>query len=527
MRENVLHLFDRDSTGDYTLYYVRVPAGDTSAPTSSVTALPAESAAHIPVSWFGQDNSGGSGLAFFDVYVSTDGGQFVHWQHQTLDYSAVFQGGFGRTYSFYSIATDTAGNREVSPLTSDAWTAVTRTNHAPTLAPMADVVVKEGETLLVLAEATDADGQDELTFSLGPNAPAGVIIHPFTGVISWATGEASGPSESLLTVQVMDSGLPRLGAVRTFKVTVSDDNSPPILSTVANRTINEGRLLTITNQAIDFDRPAQHLTFRLAPGAPDGAAIDPVTGVFQWRPTETQGGTTNLFLISVQDDGAPSLSATQRFSVIVRDTQSDFVLSVGTTNLLAGTSNTVPLQLVSSADLGWMTFALEAGDPHLVNLDLRSLAEEVAGASFEPMGESRFRIRLEFDSSRVQSGSRTVAQLNLLTQGSGHSSIAEFGLDELTAARSGGEEIQRAGLVGGRVFVIEHEPMLDGARAATGSVGLTIYGLPGHRYRLQSRAGLEPGALWQDEATVQLNGTFEHIERAALGMPRFFRVIEE
>jgi hypothetical protein len=286
-------------------------------------------------------------------------------------------------------------------------------------------------------------------------------------------------------------------------------------------------LLVITNAADDFDLPLQNLTFSLDGGVPAGAAIDPVTGIFQWRPTETQGGTTNLFRVRVQDDGSPSMSATQKFSVVVRDTQSDFILSVGTTNLLAGTSNTVPLQLTSSADLAQMVFDLEAIDPHLVNLDLQSLGEEVASASFEPVGGGSFRIRVDFDPNQLQTGARTLARLNMATQLSGHSSIAHLDLEGLTASRTGGESTGRGAGQGGRVFVIEHEPLLDTTLVNPGRLLLTLYGLPGQRYLLQSTAILGAGAVWENEVSVELTGTYETLERLVTGSPRFYRIVEE
>ena len=55
-------------------------AGDTTAPSSSVSALPATtSTKSFNVSWSGSDNSGGSGIASYDVYVSDNGGNFASW----------------------------------------------------------------------------------------------------------------------------------------------------------------------------------------------------------------------------------------------------------------------------------------------------------------------------------------------------------------------------------------------------------------------------------------------------------------
>jgi hypothetical protein len=515
LRENMLHVFDLNSPGAYTLFYSNLPAVDVTAPQSFVAQLPADSTARIPVSWSGQDNPGGSSISFFDVYVSIDNAPFILWQKETLDRTAVFQGGFGRTYAFYSIATDIAGNREAAPFTPDAETTVTRTNRAPILDPIPNQVVQEGEILLVQAIASDPDG-DELIFSLGPNPPPGVVIHPYTGLLSWVTGEGNGPSLNTVTVQVLDNGSPRLGAVRTFQITVADENSPPVLASIANRTINEGRLLSITNSAIDFDLPHQTLTFSLAPGAPAGATIDSVSGVFRWLPAEFQGGTTNAFAILVQDNGSPAMTATQRFSVIVRDTQSDFTVGIGTTNLLAGSSNAVPIELASSADLDHITFELAATDAHFAGLNLRSLAAELTAASFEPIATGLYRLRMDFDPSQLQTGSRSLAWLNFNTQLTGHSSIAHLNLDALTAARTTGEPLANGRTFPGRIFIIEHEPLLDTALAPPGMLHLTLYGKPNHEYQLQSSVPIGANPPWDNEISVTLPGTYQTFERSVM-----------
>jgi len=525
LRQNLLHLFDLDSTGSYTLFYANLPPGDELAPESAVEPLPAGSPTSIPVSWSGRDNAGGSGISFYDIYVSIDGAPFILWQKETLDRSAVYQGAFGRRYAFYSIATDLAGNRELAPFTPDAQTTVTRSNRPPTLAAIANQVVREGNTLSVQVVASDPDG-DELIFSLSSDAPPGLVIHPYTGLLTWVTGEGNGPSNYTATVQVLDNGSPRLGSFRPVQISVIDDNAAPELAPIANRIVKEGQLLSITNVATDFDLPGQTLAFHFGSGAVAGATLDPVTGVFQWRPAEFQGGTTNRFTIVVQDNGAPVMTATQSFSVIVRDTQSDFALGVGTTNVLAGSSNAVPLTLTSSADLEHIVFDLAASDAHLVELDLRSLAAELISASFEPVQSGVYRLRMDFDTDRRQSGSRALAWLFFDTQNAGHSSIASLHLDALSGDRAGGGALTHGKALDGRIFIIEQEPLLSVDTAAPTLARLTVYGLPGHHYRIRSSAGA--GAPWQNEAAVNLLSTFQTVERPVTNEPvRLFQVREE
>ncbi|MEZ4852586.1 MAG: T9SS type A sorting domain-containing protein, partial [Bacteroidia bacterium] len=72
------------------------------------------------VEWSGSDL--GSGIRYYDVYVATNDGDFERWLSKTPDSSAVFQGIQDSTYSFYSIATDSAGNIEDAPAIADATT---------------------------------------------------------------------------------------------------------------------------------------------------------------------------------------------------------------------------------------------------------------------------------------------------------------------------------------------------------------------------------------------------------------------
>ena len=256
--------------------------------------------------WSGQDNPGGSGLAYFDVYVSDNGGPFVPWVTQTTDTSDIFFGTLGHTYAFYSVATDNANNHEARHTTPDAQTTVSLVNQPATLDPIPDQTIRQGDTLRVVATGHDPDGE-ALAFSLVGNAPAGVQIDPVTGLITWITAGSTPPGTNQLTVQVLDNGIPREGMTRTFNVIVlSAGNTPPVLAPIADRTLREGDLLVITNTASDSDFPPQTLTFSLGPGAPTNAMINPATGLFQWQPTHTQTDTTNRISVIVTDNGTPT-----------------------------------------------------------------------------------------------------------------------------------------------------------------------------------------------------------------------------
>jgi len=94
-------------------------------------------------------------------------------------------------------------------------------------------------------------------------------------------------------------------------------NLAPVLSPIPNQTVSAGVLLRFTNVVNDADLPAQVMTFTLGPGAPAGASVDSGSGIFSWTPTSGQAPTTNSLSMRVADNGTPSLSATQTFTVFV------------------------------------------------------------------------------------------------------------------------------------------------------------------------------------------------------------------
>jgi hypothetical protein len=97
---------------------------DSVAPTSQAAPLPSENAGSVEVTWSGQDATGGSGIASYDVFVSRDNGSYQLWQIAATATNATFTGQPGSTYRFYSVARDAAGNTETAPDQPDAVTSL-------------------------------------------------------------------------------------------------------------------------------------------------------------------------------------------------------------------------------------------------------------------------------------------------------------------------------------------------------------------------------------------------------------------
>lgn len=98
---------------------------DADIPTSSVSPLPATlETPEINLTWDGNDAIGGSGVKGVDIFFSENGGPYQPLLNAEGPGSAVFLGNWGRTYRFFSVATDNAGNIEAIPATPDAIVSI-------------------------------------------------------------------------------------------------------------------------------------------------------------------------------------------------------------------------------------------------------------------------------------------------------------------------------------------------------------------------------------------------------------------
>jgi hypothetical protein len=118
-------------------------------------------------------------------------------------------------------------------------------------------------------------------------------------------------------VWARDDGVPVRSATNSFVIVVQEVNTGPVLAVVLEQSADELQPFALQLSASDADLPANMPTFSLVSG-PEGLAVDE-TGKVRWVPTEAQGPSTNLVTVKVTDDGVPSLSATNAFSVVVRE----------------------------------------------------------------------------------------------------------------------------------------------------------------------------------------------------------------
>jgi len=112
---------------------------DSGIPTSVLGTLPATSdVPTISINWSGNDDETGSGLKGFDVLFSESGNAYAPLLLNSSNTNGVFNLKWGKSYRFYSIARDNAGNIELAPNQPDATVRIRGGDTEADVAPRPD-----------------------------------------------------------------------------------------------------------------------------------------------------------------------------------------------------------------------------------------------------------------------------------------------------------------------------------------------------------------------------------------------------
>jgi hypothetical protein len=192
--------------------------------------------------------------------------------------------------------------------------------------------------------------------------------------------QTNSPSTNVVTTVVTSSNAydlvnPILKATNFFTVIVREVNMAPVLPFIADQTVNELTLLTVTNTAT---QPNIHSSlFYSLVDPPAGMSID-TNGIISWTPSEAQGPSTNLITVAIDSFNQwainfQTLSVTNTFTVVVNEINVPPVLPAQTNLAVAGLTRIVITNTATDPDIP-------------ANVLSYQLAEAPAGASIDTNG---------------------------------------------------------------------------------------------------------------------------------------------
>ncbi|MBN8249461.1 MAG: cadherin repeat domain-containing protein [Verrucomicrobia bacterium] len=224
-------------------------------------------------------------------------GATVHPQTGVLSWTPG-EGQGPSTNSLVVVATDD-GTPPLS-VTNQFAVVVREVNQVPAFQPVAPQETADERVFRLVVAATDPDLPSQaLRYALGEGAPEGARVDPATGELSWAVGYRTVRETVIIPLRVTDDGLPPLSAEVQLSVTVV----PPVLrlARLDDQAVAEGQLLTLTAAVADSPQAVPPFSYALTGSVPEGASLNPSTGILFWRPSEAQGPSTNLLTLRVTD----------------------------------------------------------------------------------------------------------------------------------------------------------------------------------------------------------------------------------
>ncbi len=216
--------------------------------------------------------------------------------------------------------------------------------------------------------ASDKD-QDNLTFS-SVGLPQGATVTPTAiygqEIFQW-TPTAADVGTKPVTIAVSDSGNgdPQrvLSSQQQFNLVVRTSNAAPVLSAIANSSIDSGKTLTLQLAATDAD--GDQLTYS-ALNLPTGVILDPKQGILTWTPTASQEGTYTGIQLTASDGNQ---SSSQTFSVQVNHVNHSPVLT--------------PLPVQTGKENSNIEFTIKANDVDRDGLIYSAVNPLPTGATFD------------------------------------------------------------------------------------------------------------------------------------------------
>lgn len=188
----------------------------------------------------------------------------------------------------------------------------------PRVIGLADQSIKPGQELRLKAKADGFNpALGEPKFQLGESA-AGMAIDEQTGELVWKTAEDQAVGKYIATVLMVQPEKPETTIQAKVTVTVAIPNAAPELQLPESAVVILGQEFALTPKATD-DGGADQLKFSLAPGAPEGLAIDSKTGELKWTPTIAFMPGDYDATVMVSDSAAEPKSASKKIRLSVRD----------------------------------------------------------------------------------------------------------------------------------------------------------------------------------------------------------------
>ncbi|MEK6259755.1 MAG: putative Ig domain-containing protein [Planctomycetota bacterium] len=255
------------------------------------------------------------------------------------------------------------------------------TAQSPALSLMDVAIPPDADALSFDLSVLDSGNHDLLLVGMNNDVLNGIdldaVLQGGTTTFAVPVGQYAGTTSTLAFF--MPSDEPSDAQFVVSNVRFLTLNKPPIAEVLPDKTVLVGQPLTFTATATDSD--GDTVQFFLDDTAPEGASIDPQTGVFTWTPPSDQNGGIYPVTIWIADTGPGNPVTEMTVLITVHETEPPVIGAFD--NTVAYTENGPAVLLDTNAtvtdidavnlDTGTLTFNLIANAEATDRLEFRKV----------------------------------------------------------------------------------------------------------------------------------------------------------
>ena len=251
--------------------------------------------------------------------------------------------------------------------------------------------------------------------------------------------------------------------------------------------------------------------------APAGARINSTNGFLVWQPTRAHAASTNLLTVRATDASASSASATQSFTIIVRDYVE---LSLSRVVMRGGERTNVLLEAATTVALTNLSVTVRLPSDRLTAPVVENLVPSLANMSVDGAQPGQLALNFSALPGQWMTGTQTLARVTFTAEPALSSAFVPLQLAEPVVARAVPGLAPSLLLNHGRAVVVNREPLVEALRT-DGARTLTLFGHAGTNYTIETAPG--PLGPWLAGTAITLSTLFTTLNaNEGVGAPVIF-----
>jgi hypothetical protein len=182
---------------------------------------------------------------------------------------------------------------------------------------------------------------------------------------------------------------------------------------------------------------------------------------------------------------------------------------LGTSILQTGSTGHISIGVVAGGAVTNTAFALDLPANRFSNVALQTVNSEFAGSTLQNISSGRYLLTLRSSAGQFLQGTQAnLVQLNFTAITNQPSAIVQVLPQNFTVSRADGSALTNLLAQQGKIVMIGAEPILESSLVSAQGRALTVYGIPGLSYGIQSSTNLAQNN-WTHVMRVPMTNLFK------------------